>query len=123
MIWAGAIICVTCLMVGGLLAPISRFHKCALSIIIGYGIVDVYMCFIGMQGSDLGLPTSVMAGGSLGRRARSISLPCCWRSPASGWFGVQSAVCGLSFSAMCASIFGINIPPGSALSSGASSCC
>jgi len=110
MIWAGAIICVTCLMVGGLLGSYLTLSQCALSIVIGYGIVVLYMCFIGMQGSDLGLPTSVMAGGSLGEKGAKYIIALLLAIACIGWFGVQSAVCGLSFSAMCASIFGINIP-------------
>ena len=110
MIWAGAIICVTCLMVGGLLGSYLTLGQCALAIVIGYGIVVAYMCLIGMQGSDLGLPTSVMAGGSLGQKGAKYIIALLLAIACIGWFGVQSAVCGLSFSAMFASIFGINIP-------------
>jgi cytosine permease len=109
-VWAGAIICVTCLMVGGLLGSYLTLGQCALSVVIGYGIVVLYMCFIGMQGCDLGLPTSVMAGGSLGQKGAKYIIALLLAVACIGWFGVQSAVCGLSFSAMFSSIFGVNIP-------------
>jgi cytosine permease len=110
MIWAGAIICVTCLMVGGLLGSYLTLGQCALSIVIGYGIIVVYMCLIGMQGCDLGLPTTIMAGSALGQKGSKFIIAALLAIACIGWFGVQSAVCGLSFSAMFASIFGINIP-------------
>ena len=110
MVWAGAMICVSCLMVGGLLGSYLTLGQSALAILIGYGIIAVYMCFIGMQGCDLGLPTSVMAGSSLGQKGAKYIIALLLAIACIGWFGVQSAVCGLSFSAMVASIFGINIP-------------
>jgi cytosine permease len=110
MVWAGAIICVTCLMVGGLLGSYLTLGQCALAILLGYGIVVVYMCLIGMQGCDLGLPTTVMAGASLGEKGSKYIISALLAIACIGWFGVQSAVCGLSFSAMFLSIFGVNIP-------------
>ncbi len=110
LVWAGAMICVACLMVGGLLGSYLTLGQCALAILIGYGIIAVYMCFIGMQGCDLGLPTSVMAGSSLGRKGAKYIIALLLAIACIGWFSVQSAVCGLSFSAMVASIFGVNIP-------------
>jgi cytosine permease len=110
MVWAGAIICVTCLMVGGLLGSYLTLGQCALAILIGYAIVVVYMCLIGMQGCDLGLPTSVMAGASLGEKGSKYIISALLAIACIGWFGVQSAVCGMSFSAMFLSIFGVNIP-------------
>lgn len=110
MIWAGAMICVACLMVGGLLGSYLTLGQCALAILIGYGIIAVYMSLIGMQGCDLGLPTSVMAGSSLGQKGAKYIIALLLAIACIGWFSVQSAVCGLSFSAMVASIFGVNIP-------------
>lgn len=110
MVWAGAMICVSCLMVGGVLGSSLTLGQCALSVIIGYSIIAAYMSLIGMQGCDLGLPTAVMAGSSLGEKGAKYIISLLLAIACIGWFGVQSAVCGLSFSAMFASIFGINIP-------------
>lgn len=110
MVWAGAMICVSCLMVGGVLGSSLTLGQCALSIIIGYSIITAYMSLIGMQGCDLGLPTAVMAGSSLGDKGAKYIISSLLSIACIGWFGVQSAVCGLSFSAMFADIFNINIP-------------
>lgn len=110
MVWAGAMICVSCLMVGGLLGSSLTLGQCALSIIIGYSIIAAYMSLIGMQGCDLGLPTAVMAGSSLGEKGSQYIISLLLGIACIGWFGVQSAVCGLSFSTMFTDIFGVNIP-------------
>lgn len=110
MVWAGAMICVSCLMVGGLLGSYLTLPQCVIAVLIGYGLVALYMSFIGMQGCDLGLPTSVMAGSSLGEKGAKYIISVLLGIACIGWFGVQSAVCGISFSTMFAAIFGINIP-------------
>jgi len=111
MVWAGAMICVSCLMVGGVLGSSLTLWQCALSIIIGYSIIVAYMSLIGMQGCDLGLPTAAMAGSSLGDKGAKYIISLLLTIACIGWFGVQSAVCGLSFSTMFADIFSITIPP------------
>ncbi|PKM72187.1 MAG: cytosine permease [Firmicutes bacterium HGW-Firmicutes-16] len=110
MVWAGAMICVSCLMVGGLLGSYLTLGECAIAILIGYGLVALYMSLIGMQGCDLGLPTSVMAGSSLGQKGAKYIISVLLAIACIGWFGVQSAVCGISFSTMFAVIFNVNIP-------------
>lgn len=110
MVWAGAMICVSCLMVGGVLGSSLTLGQCVLSVIIGYSIIAAYMSLIGMQGCDLGLPTAVMASGSLGEKGAKYIISVLLAIACIGWFGVQSATCGLSFSAMFAEIFGLNIP-------------
>ena len=122
MVWIGAMICVSSLMVGGMLGNGMKLGTCALTIVVGYGIVCIYMCFMGMQGCDTGLPTAVMAGGSLGETGGKYVISAILALACIGWFGIQAAVCGASFSAMMESMTGLAIsPPGSAPSSGASS--
>lgn len=72
-VWAGGMICVPCLMIGGVLAGGGlSLGQIVLSILIGYGLICVYMICIGMQACDTGLPVSVMASGALGERAHAI---------------------------------------------------
>ena len=71
-------ICVPCLMIGGVLAGGGlSLSQIVLSILIGYGLICVYMICIGMQACDTGLPVSVMASGALGEKgaARFLRLP------------------------------------------------
>lgn len=110
MVWAGAMICVSCLMVGGYLGSSLTLGQCIAAIIIGYGIIAAYMSLIGMQACDLGLPTAVLAGGSLGDKCAKYVISTILAIACVGWFGVQSAVCGMSFSTMFQQIFNVNIP-------------
>lgn len=110
-VWAGGMICVPCLMIGGVLAGGGlSLGQIILSILIGYGIICAYMIFIGMQACDTGLPVSVMASGALAKRARGIHQyaagHCCV-----GWFGIQSATCGSAFASMVASMMGKEATP------------
>ncbi len=109
-IWSGAMICIPCLMIGGLLGASLSLVNVILSVIIGYGIVIVYMCFMGMQGCDTGLPTISMAGGALGEKGSKYIISLLLAIACVGWFGVQSAVCGASFSSMMATMTGVSIP-------------
>ena len=71
LVWAGGMICVPCLMIGGVLVGGGlSFAQIVLSILLGYGMICAYMIFIGMQACDTGLPVSVMASGALGERVR-----------------------------------------------------
>ena len=75
-VWAGGMICVPCLMIGGVLAGGGlSLGQIVLSILIGYGLICVYMICIGMQACDTGLPVSVMASGALGQVARFRMFP------------------------------------------------
>lgn len=82
-VWIGSLICVPALMVGGMLGSGLSLGKCLLSILIGYTIICVYMCLMGMQGCDTGLPTAVMATNALAKRAPNTSSARFWPSPAS----------------------------------------
>ncbi|WP_010255596.1 cytosine permease [Treponema primitia] len=109
-VWIGAMVCVPCLMVGGYLSmgfPISSIVIC---VIIGYGIICAYMCFMGMQGCDTGLPTVSMASNALGEGGARFLISLLLAVACIGWFGVQAAVCGSSFSSMIASATGVVIP-------------
>ena len=110
LVWIGAMICVSSLMVGGMLGSGMKLGTCALTIVVGYGIVCIYMCFMGMQGCDTGLPTAVMAGGSLGEKGGKYVISAILALACIGWFGIQAAVCGASFSAMMESMTGLAIP-------------
>lgn len=82
-VWAGGMICVPCLMIGGVLAGGGlSLGQIVLSILIGYGLICVYMICIGMQACDTGLPVSVMPPGRWAKRAHAILSARFLRSPA-----------------------------------------
>lgn len=111
MVWAGGMICVPCLMVGGVLSAggLSMGEMVA-SILIGYGLICAYMICIGMQACDTGLPVSVMAEGALGKQGARYIISVLLAFACIGWFGIQSATCGNAFAAMLSSMLGMGTP-------------
>ena len=111
-VWAGGMICVPCLMIGGVLAGGGlSLGQIILSILIGYGIICAYMIFIGMQACDTGLPVSVMASGALGEKGARYIISTLLAIACVGWFGIQSATCGSAFAGMVASMMGKEATP------------
>lgn len=110
MVWIGSIICVPALMIGGMLGGGLSLSMCALSILVGYALVCLFMCFLGMHACDTGLPTAVMAAGSLGEKAAKYIISTILAISCIGWFGIQAAVCGASFSSMVGDMTGLAIP-------------
>ena len=87
-VWAGGMICVPCLMIGGVLAGGGlSLSQIVLSILIGYGLICVYMICIGMQACDTGLPVSVMASGALGEKGARYIISALLAIACVGWFG------------------------------------
>ena len=111
MVWAGGMICVPCLMIGGVLSSGGlSILEIVLSILIGYGLICAYMIFIGMQACDTGLPVSVMAEGALGKKGARYIISTILAIACIGWFGIQSATCGSAFASMIASMLGQAAP-------------
>lgn len=111
MVWAGGMICVPCLMVGGVLSGGGlSIPEIIISILIGYGLICAYMIFIGMQACDTGLPVAVMAEGALGKQGARYIISLLLAIACIGWFGIQSATCGTAFASMLASILGMSAP-------------
>lgn len=111
MVWAGGMICVPCLMIGGVFTSGGlSILEIVLSILIGYGLICAYMIFIGMQACDTGLPVSVMAEGALGKQGARYIISTILAIACVGWFGIQSATCGSAFASMIASMMGQDAP-------------
>ncbi len=110
MIWVGSMICVPCLMIGSFLGSGFQLSGVILCIILGFAIVCTYMTLIGMQSCDLGLPTVSLAAGALGKQGGKFIISLLLTVACIGWFGIQSAVCGSSFSAMVEGMTGLAIP-------------
>lgn len=110
MIWTGSMICIPCLMIGGVLGSGLSLSGVILAVLAGYGIVCLYMCLVGMESCDTGLPTVSMASAVLGEKGAQFIISLMLAIACVGWFGIQSAVCGESFSAMVAGFTGFEIP-------------
>lgn len=110
LVWIGSMICVPSLMVGGVLGTSLPLPQIVAAVLIGYGIICIYMSLMGIQGCDTGLPTSGLAAASLGEKGARYVISSILAVACIGWFGIQSGVCGSSFSSMIATITGVQIP-------------
>ena len=112
-VWAGGMICVPCLMIGGVLSGGGlSLAEIVISILIGYGLICVYMIFIGMQACDTGLPVAVMASGALGEKGARYVISTLLAIACIGWFGIQSATCGQAFATMVAPLLSMEATTG-----------
>ena len=110
MIQAGILICVPSLMLGGMLAEAMPMSQALLSGIVGYLVTALLMVVIGIIGSDIGVPTCVVASGSFGRQGSSKLVSALFMISMMGWFAVQNDVCGSAFSNLLGQAFGIALP-------------
>lgn len=110
LIWAGAMICVPSLMVGGIIIQGMPLWQAIVAGIIGYTIVVFFSVFQGMEGADLGVPTVVTSSSAFGRQGARFIISAILAISCIGWFGVQANVCGSAFSQIVNIWLGINIP-------------
>ena len=106
-VWAGSMICVPCLMIGGVLTSGGlKISQMIIAILVGYALICAYMIMIGMQACDTGLPVAVMASGALGTKGSRYIISIILAIACIGLFGIQSATCGGAFASMIASMRG-----------------
>ncbi|MBF9016589.1 MULTISPECIES: cytosine permease [unclassified Oceanispirochaeta] len=106
LIWAGAMISVTSLMVGGALVSGLTLGKAIGAGVVGYLIIMAFMVFQGMQGADLGRPTVVNAESSFGKQGAGLVISFVLGVSVMGWFAVQTSVAGAAFSGFIAEMGG-----------------
>ena len=111
LIQAGIMICVPSLMLGGILAESMPLTSAVLSGVIGYIIVIILFCLMGIIGSDLGVPTCMTAMGGFGKKGARYIISTLTFISMIGWFAVQTSVCGDAFSNLISQSFHLNIPP------------
>ena len=96
-IWMGSAICVPALMVGGMIGAGMKIGPAFLAMIAGFVLVCIYMILIGIQGSDLGMPTTAIFSRAFGERGSTVASGLVIAICGIGWFGVQTTVCGTAF--------------------------
>ncbi len=81
-----------------------------LAAFIGFGIIVAYMSLVAMESADVGLPTAPLSTAALGKKGGRYIVGFIMGVSLVGWFGVQAAVCGASFSIAFADLTGFEIP-------------
>lgn len=109
-IWAGSVICIPALMVGSFISAGMNFAQSALCMVIGYSIVVVYMCLMGIQSADLGLPSTVAISRAYGKKGSSFLVSLVLVLCMVGWFAAQTSLCAMSFCGIMKGYLDIDFP-------------
>ena len=109
-IWIGTMICIPMLMVGGILSGAMSLVNIVVAAAVGFAICALIMVLGGMQGTDLGLPSTMCATKAFGDRGSSFVTSLVVFIAQLGWFGVQTAVCATAFTALMGYVGVANFP-------------
>lgn len=109
-IWMGSAICVPALMVGGMIGAGMKIGPAFLAMIAGFVLVCIYMILIGIQGSNLGMPTTAIFSRAFGERGSTVASGLVIAICGIGWFGVQTTVCGTAFCTILKDFCGVDFP-------------
>lgn len=109
-IWAGNVICVPALMVGGMIVSGLHFGQAVAAMFIGYGISVVLMMLIAAQSAQTGYPTTVAVSRALGVKGSSYTISLIIAISMVGWYAFQTVVCASSFNSLLLTSFGIVFP-------------
>ena len=111
LIQAGIMICVPSLLLGGTLAESMSLSNAILSGIVGYLIVVVLFCLMGIIGSDIGMPTCMTSLSGFGKKGGRYIISTLIFISMIGWFAVQTSVCGDAFSNLIQEFLGVYVSP------------
>ena len=107
---SGMVICIPAFMLGAFLAEgMSTVNGLAAGV-VGYLCVLVLMSILGMQGSDLHIPTCAITQSTLGRNGTRLIASSLFAISLMGFFGLQVNVCGAAFTNLLYSVWGVYIP-------------
>lgn len=110
LIQAGFMISATSLWTGSLMIAGLTLSQTVIAGIAGYGIVVVICWLQGIMGSDLGVPSIVVATQSFGDRGSQYLVSTADAVCCIGWFAINANICGAAFSGLLLECFDINIP-------------
>lgn len=108
-VWAGALVSIPSIILGGTLVSSMTFTKTLLTALVGYLLVVIIMIFQGMQSSDLAQPTVKVAEYAFGKKGSQRVISLLITIGCLGWFGIQANVAGDSFVKLLQA-FDITIP-------------
>jgi cytosine permease len=110
LITLGQLLCIPVLMVGGMLGEGMSLGGLLFCGIAGGLILLGCACFMGIQSSRSGLPSTIVSAEGLGVMGARYISALLLTVTSVGWFGIQAAVCGASFGAMAADALGFSVP-------------
>lgn len=108
-LWAGVMICVPSLIVGGTLVSSLSVSQSIIVGSIGYLIISCLMILQGIQSTDLTKPAVSVANHVFGVTGSQKIISIILAVACLGWFGLQANVCGIAFSQFLA-LYGFHLP-------------
>lgn len=116
LIQAGVYICVTSLLLGGLLVSCMSLRDTIIAGTLGYLVSVVITAAVGIIGEDLGVPTCVATMSAFGKNGARILISFIFAIAMIGWFSVQNNVCGAAFSQLMGNMgIDISVPVSTAI--------
>lgn len=109
-IQAGYMVSVTSLWTGALIVASLSLRDSLVAGTIGYLIVAGLSVLMGMQGSDLGLPTIEASTSAFGEKGAQWLISALLIASLIGWFAINAGLVGAAFSGLLGDSFGINVP-------------
>lgn len=109
-IWAGSVICVPALMVGGMIGAGLPFWQATAAMLLGYLISVVIMFFSGAQSSDVGLPSVIALSRGFGQKGSAFIVSTIIAVCMTCWFGFQTTLCAGAFNSIMLQYFNLEIP-------------
>jgi cytosine permease len=105
-----AAICIPAFLIGGMLSEGLSLPGVVVCTLIGNLILCACACFVGIWCSKSGMPSTVISVECLGLSGSRFIHALLVTFTGTGWFGIQAAVCGVSFSIMVEEILGLSLP-------------
>lgn len=108
-VWAGAMISVPGLIIGGTLVTSMTLWQALLTGLVGYGLIVILMILQGMQSTDLKEPSVKVAAQVFGVKGSQKMISIILAIACLGWFGLQANVSGGAFTSFL-KVYGIQLP-------------
>lgn len=96
-VWAGSSICVPVIMIGALMIAGLNMAEMILATLIGSAILSVIFCLQGCEGTDVGLPTAIVARSAFGKEGAGVIISFVLALTLVCWAGTDCQVAGESF--------------------------
>lgn len=109
-IWAGNVICVPALMVGGMISAGLNFKDSVIAMMVGYAISVGLMMLTAAQAAQTGVPSTVAVKRALGEKGSRFTISLILAVSMIGWYGYQTIVCADSFCNLMLTGFGVDFP-------------
>ncbi|MDO4544550.1 MAG: cytosine permease [Bacillota bacterium] len=108
-IWAGTMVCIPMLMVGGIFAGALTVPSILFATVAGFAVCCLLMVLAGIIGSDLGLNATMTSTKAFGMTGANFSMALVIFIAETGWFAVQTATCAMAFNTLMEMV-GVTFP-------------